>query len=464
MSKLYLILIFLHLYFFSTSQSLQIEKLKGSINTIKNSELNFRYINDSTAIYTELSNEKSNLSYAVKKQDEWFKSRELNFFSNKKIANFCFENNNSGYFSICENAKSCKISYLENIRNIRKFNLLPKTINEKNYNNTNPFFVDHNNRKVLFFASDRKGGYGGLDIWFSFKNDDGTFSSPINAGPAINSEYDEITPFYDTSRELMYYSSNKNLSMGFDIYYSSGFLNKWESSKSYSEINSNYDETYFSVICDTVSYFSSSRDNCSDSISCCSDIYILKKAYNRDDKLNFSQKFELPINLYFHNDQPDCCTLDTTTNKDYYESYVDYYLLKNQYYDFDRNNQIISFFEDSLIKNFNKFNNLIDQIITLVRQGKGISITIEGYASPLFESLYNQSLSKRRISSVKNYIESYDSYVLQQFFENDQIDIKLMSFGEYNSTLEIPKNKDEAIYNIEYILERKVRIRSVEVF
>ena len=77
MSKLYLILIFIHLYFFSTSQSLQIEKLKGSVNTIKSSELNFRYINDSTAIYTELSNEKSNLSYAVKKGDEWFKSREL---------------------------------------------------------------------------------------------------------------------------------------------------------------------------------------------------------------------------------------------------------------------------------------------------------------------------------------------------------------------------------------------------
>ena len=90
---------------------MQIEKLKGGINSIKNSELNFRYINDSTAIYTELNNEKSNLSYAVKKEDKWFKSRELNFFSNKKIANFCFENNNSGYFSISENAKSCKISY-----------------------------------------------------------------------------------------------------------------------------------------------------------------------------------------------------------------------------------------------------------------------------------------------------------------------------------------------------------------
>ena len=39
-----------------------------------------------------------------------------------------------------------------------------------------------------------------------------------------------------------------------------------------------------------------------------------------------------------------------------------------------------------------------------------------------------------------------------------------MPFGEYNSILETPKNKDEAIYNIDYVLERKVRIRSVEVF
>ena len=65
-----------------------------------------------------------------------------------------------------------------------------------------------------------------MEVWiygFLLKNEDGTYSSPINAGPVINSEYDEITPFYDTSRELMYYSSNQDLSMGFDIYYSSGF-------------------------------------------------------------------------------------------------------------------------------------------------------------------------------------------------------------------------------------------------
>ena len=143
MSKLYLILIFIHLYFFSTSQSLQIEKLKGSINTIKNSELNFRYINDSTAIYTELSNEKSNLSYAVKKQDEWFKSRELNFFSNKKIANFCFENNNSGYFSICENAFSQILKYPELLFSKQKFAifLFEKKLSSLDLNHSSCFFT-----------------------------------------------------------------------------------------------------------------------------------------------------------------------------------------------------------------------------------------------------------------------------------------------------------------------------------
>ena len=53
--------------------------------------------------------------------------------------------------------------------------------------------------------------------------------------------------------------------------------------------------------------------------------------------------------------------LDTTTNKDYYESYVDYYLLKISIMSLIEIIKIISFFEDSLIKNFNKFNNLIDQ-------------------------------------------------------------------------------------------------------
>ena len=47
---------------------------------------------------------------------------------------------------------------------------------------------------------------------------------------------------------------------------------------------------------------------------------------------------------------------------------------------------------------------------------------------------------------------------------NNEINDEKHSLEEYNSILEIPKNKYEAIYNIEYVLERKVRIRSVEVF
>ena len=87
MSKLYLILIFIHLYFFSTSQSLQIESLREVYQyfLFKSSELNFRHINDSTAIYTELNNEKSNLFYAVKKEMSGLRQESLTLFQIKKL-------------------------------------------------------------------------------------------------------------------------------------------------------------------------------------------------------------------------------------------------------------------------------------------------------------------------------------------------------------------------------------------
>ncbi len=47
------------------------------------------------------------------------------------------------------------------------------------------------NDSVLFFVSDREGGLGGSDIYMSFRAEDGTWGRPMNAGPPINSQYDE---------------------------------------------------------------------------------------------------------------------------------------------------------------------------------------------------------------------------------------------------------------------------------
>ena len=73
--------------------------------------------------------------------------------------------------------------------------------------------------KTLFFVSNRPGGFGGLDIWISKMGDDGNWQDPVNAGDAINSAGDEVTPFIHFDGKTLYFSSNGRPNLGgFDIY------------------------------------------------------------------------------------------------------------------------------------------------------------------------------------------------------------------------------------------------------
>lgn len=67
--------------------------------------------------------------------------------------------------------------------------------------------------KTLYFVSNRKGGQGGMDIWKSvFEN--GKWTEPVNLGPEINSEYDEMSPFIHFDDKTLYFSSNRPVGMG----------------------------------------------------------------------------------------------------------------------------------------------------------------------------------------------------------------------------------------------------------
>ncbi|MBA7566120.1 hypothetical protein ES708_07807 [subsurface metagenome] len=62
--------------------------------------------------------------------------------------------------------------------------------------------------KTLYFASNRKGGYGGLDIYKSGRNDpSGEWGSAVNLGPEINSQFNEDTPFLTSNGNTLFFSS-----------------------------------------------------------------------------------------------------------------------------------------------------------------------------------------------------------------------------------------------------------------
>ncbi|MGA2296671.1 MAG: carboxypeptidase regulatory-like domain-containing protein [FCB group bacterium] len=74
---------------------------------------------------------------------------------------------------------------------------------------------------VLFFASDKLMDSKGTDIWFSVKQADGEWSTPINCGDNINSRCDEITPFVTKDgKKLLFSSSGHETVGGYDIFWS----------------------------------------------------------------------------------------------------------------------------------------------------------------------------------------------------------------------------------------------------
>ena len=70
----------------------------------------------------------------------------------------------------------------------------------------------------LYFSSDMPGGFGGMDLYVSEK-ESGRWGPPMNLGPAINTEGNELFPYYH-AKERLYFSSDGQIGLGgLDLYY-----------------------------------------------------------------------------------------------------------------------------------------------------------------------------------------------------------------------------------------------------
>lgn len=87
------------------------------------------------------------------------------------------------------------------------------------YNDRCPFV----NGQFMVFTSDRPGGYGGYDLYYSTLEND-QWSQPVNFGEDINTEFDEFRPVVvhvdEFKNDLMIFSSNRPGGLGgYDLYY-----------------------------------------------------------------------------------------------------------------------------------------------------------------------------------------------------------------------------------------------------
>ena len=116
--------------------------------------------------------------------------------------------------------------------------------------------------KTIYFASDRKGGKGGLDIYKTTLQANGTWSAPVNLGAPINTDANEDAPFIHPDQRTLFFTSDGHNTMGGrDIFKSTLINNQWTNPENMGyPINTSANDNYFTLLADgRRAYFSSDR-------------------------------------------------------------------------------------------------------------------------------------------------------------------------------------------------------------
>ncbi len=302
---------------------------------------------------------------------------------------------------------------------------------------------------TLYFSSARSGGKGNMDIWKTTKNENGSWTTPVNIGDSINTEGDEQSPFIHPDGRTLYFCSTGHPGLGgYDIFYSHMDDNgNWSSAKNIGyPINSNKEEGFLFVNgMGNKAYFASDQHGGKGGMDIYSfDLYEGARptavtymkgiVYDSKTRQRLQAKFELidlstsktvaqsnsdPLNGEFMVSLPTDRNYALNVSRDGYLFYSENFelkgdhsklkpyakdillqpietgsivILKNIFFDFDKSDLK----PESQVE--------LNRLVGLLQKNVRLKIEIGGHTDNKGTAAYNQNLSEERAKSVYEYL------------------------------------------------------------
>jgi len=279
----------------NASENIDIQHMEGDVNSPYSDFAGMKYKDDFYYSSMRFTKKKDThypnrlISKILKFQDSISVIADSIFDSDNIMnAHLSFNRNKTkAYFTICDYADVADIRcdiYSVDMDKDGKFGKpekLPDFINDPDATNTQPN-IGYNSiikKDILYFVSNRKGGKGKKDIYYCYIDQNGNYTRPVNLS-SVNTTEDDITPFYYTPTNTLYFSSNGFMNMGgYDIFASPYDQNDFGAPvhQGY-PLNSSYDDIYYWRSSDgKTAYFSSNREGAlyldPETEACCYDIF-----------------------------------------------------------------------------------------------------------------------------------------------------------------------------------------------
>ena len=358
-------------------------------------------------------------------------------------------------------------------------------INSRNWESQPSLSADG---RMLYFVSDRTGGYGKRDIWKSHWVD-GKWTKSVNLGATINTADEEVSPFIHVNGQTLYFSSKGFLGMGgFDIFYSEWQGGKWTAPKNLGyPINTADDQVSLFITADgKKGYYSYEQKGANSYKSLLYDFqvpeairiksksnYIAGKVLNIETKRPLQAKVELydinadSLKSTVTSDSLTGDYLQILTDGSEYALYVSQtgYIFESLRFDYqesqDREPILIDiflkpirsgststmnniFFDVDEYKIKQKSSTELNKTVLFLQTNPSIRIEIAGHTDNSGSDSHNQQLSLNRAKAV------------YEFLINQEINPKRLGYKGYGSTVPVAPNDSEENRQLNRRIEFKI--------